>query len=180
MAAEHHNPIAPAPEGPVGRQLCEKNPLLKLLILATIALMPATASASTVFSDATLSLANYTVTPGLATGGASIITANCPTCGPTGGQALEVTGLFPNAPVPPSTVDTALAVLLNNSFIYTPSVEGAITSLSASVDRNLSVNIALTGGGNSFHPTFLQDGVLYLASISASGLNCPSGACATS
>ena len=84
MAAEHHNPIALASEGSVT--------LRKLLLLATIALIPATASAGTVFSDPTLNIANYTVTPGLATGGASIIAANCPTCGPTSGQALEITG----------------------------------------------------------------------------------------
>ena len=167
MAAEHHNPIALASEGSVT--------LRKLLLLATIALIPATASAGTVFSDPTLSIANYTVTPGLATGGASIIAANCPTCGPTSGQALEITGLFPNTPAPPGSVDTVLAVLLNNSFIYTPSTQGAITSLSATVDKNLSVDIPLTGGGNSFHPTILQDGVLYMASISGPALNNPPG-----
>src|SRR5277367_4913611 len=159
MAAEHHTPIARRPEGPATMR--------KLLLLATIALLPATASASTIFTDNTFSdLGSYTKTVGLETGGASIAAAQCPTCGPTSGPALQITGTFPNAPVPPATLDTALEVLLNPAFSYNPSTQGAITSLSASVDKNLSVNIALTGGGNTFHPTILQGGVLYVASIS--------------
>ena len=131
----------------------------KLLLLATIALLPATASAGTIFTDSTFSdLASYSITPGLVNGGASIVAAQCPTCGPTSGPALQITGTFPNAPVPPSTVDTALQVLLNPAFVYTPSTQGAITSLSATVDKNLSVNIALTGAGNSFHPTIERAG----------------------
>jgi hypothetical protein len=171
MAAEHHNPIARAPEGPATMR--------KLLLLATIALLPATASASTIFTDNTFSdLGSYTKTVGLLTGGASIAAAQCPTCGPTSGPALQITGTFPNAP-PTGDLYTAVEALLNPSFTYTPSTQGAITSLSASVDKNLSVNIALTGGGNSFHPTIEQDGVLYVASVAGPGLNCPTGACAT-
>jgi hypothetical protein len=171
MAAEHHNPIVRRPKGPTA--------LRKLLLLATVALLPATASASTVFTDNTFSdLGSYTQTVGLLTGGASIAAAQCPTCGPTSGPALQITGTFPNPPPPPlGTLDTAVEVLLNPSFTYTPSVQGAITSLS--VDKNLSVNIALTGGGNTFHPTIEQGGVLYVASVSGPGLNCPTGACAT-
>ena len=86
---------------------------------------------------------------------------------------------IPERACPPATLDTALEVLLNPAFSYNPSTQGAITSLSASVDKNLSVNIALTGGGNTFHPTILQGGVLYVASVSGPGLNCPTGACAT-
>jgi hypothetical protein len=180
MAEEHLNPIARAQEGPVSRQQGETAPMRKLLLLATIALLPATASAGTVFTDNTFSdLASYTITPGLLTGGASIAAAQCPTCGPTNGPALQITGTFPNAPSPPGALDTAVEVLLNPSFTYTPSTQGAITSLSASVDKNLSVNIALTGGGNTFHPTIEQDGVLYVASLAGPALNCPTGACAT-
>jgi hypothetical protein len=179
MAEEHHTPIARAPEGPVSRHLRETTPIRKLLLLATIALLPATASAGTVFTDDTFSdLASYTITPGLVNGGASIAAAQCPTCGPTSGPALQITGTFPNAP-PAGDLYTAVEALLNPSFTYTPSTQGAITSLSASVDKNLSVNIALTGGGNTFHPTIEQDGVLYVASVAGPGLNCPTGACAT-
>jgi hypothetical protein len=171
MAAEHHNPIARLPEGSAH--------LRKLLLLATIALLPATASAGTVFTDDTFSdLASYSVTPGLVNGGASIAAVQCPTCGPTSGAALQITATFPNAP-PPAGLFTTVEVLINPAFLYGPATLGTITSLSASVDKNLSVNIALTGGGNTFHPTILQDGVLYVASITGPALNCPTVACAT-
>ena len=151
----------------------------KLLLVATIALLPITAQAGTLFTDTTFSdLTEYTAQFGLLSGGASIGAAQCATCGPTSGAALEITGTFPNAPAP-GDLNTAVEVLANPNFTYTPLIQGAITSLSASVDKNLSVNIALTGGGNSFHPTILQDGVLYVASISGPALDCPSGACAT-
>ena len=149
----------------------------KLWLLAIVALLPATASAGTIFTDATMPIGSYTITTGLVNGGASIIAANCPTCGPTSGQALEVSGVFPNAPVPPSTVDTALLVLLNPSFSYNPTTQGAITSLSASVDKNLSVDVPGTGFGNTFRPTIFQDGVFYVAMISGPTLDCPP--CAT-
>jgi hypothetical protein len=163
----------------MARKLMLTAAIRKLSLFATIAVLPATASAGTVFTDDTFSdLASYTITPGLANGGASIASAQCPTCGPTSGPALQITATFPNAPPSPDLYTTVEA-LLNPSFIYNPATLGAITSLSASVDKNLSVNIALTGGGNTFHPTILQDGVLYVASISGPGLNCPTAACAT-
>jgi hypothetical protein len=165
MAAEHHNRIVRRPEGPATMRM--------LLLLATIALLPIAASAGTIFTDSALSLTNYTVTTGLVNGSATIVPLNCPNCGPTNGPALEITGTFPNAPVSPSTVDTALAVLINNTFTYNPTTQGAITSLSASVDKNLSVNIVGNGFGNTFRPTILQDGVLYVAQISGPTLNCP-------
>jgi hypothetical protein len=136
------------------------------------------AQAGTVFTDTTFSdLTDYQTLIGLESGG-SIAAAQCPTCGPTSGAALEITGTFPNTPAP-GDLNTTVEVLTNPNFTYSPSVQGAITSLSASVDKDLSVNIALTGGGNSFHPTILQDGVLYVASISGPALNCPTAACAT-
>ena len=58
-------------------------------------------------------------------------------CGNPSGLGLQITGTFANAPPPPDLF-TAVEVLINNAFLYTPSVQGAITSLSASVDKNLS------------------------------------------
>jgi hypothetical protein len=77
------------------------------------------------------------------TGGATIGAARCSSHGPTSGAALEITGTFPNAPAAPGDLNTAVEVLTNPNFTYTPLIQGAITSLSASVDKNLSVNIAL-------------------------------------
>ena len=104
-------------------------------------------------------------------GGASIVGVQCAGCG-NPGQGLQVTGTFPNAP-PPSGVDTAVAVFMNTSFTYNPTTQGAITNLSASVDKNLLVNFNGTGFGNTFRPTILQGGVFYVAPISGPALNCP-------
>jgi hypothetical protein len=157
---------------------------LSKLLLSTaillIAALPFAASAGTVvFTDNTFSdLASYSTTLGLVNGGASIVAATCTTCGETSGPALQITSTFPNAP-PPGDLFTTVEVLLNPGFVYTPSTEGAITNFTASVNKDLGVNIALTGGGNSFHPTIEQDGVLYVASIAGPGLNCQTGACST-
>ena len=159
MAAEHHDLIVRAPEG--------ATTIRKLLLVATIALLPATASAgSTIFTDGTFNLAGYSISPQFLTGtGTTLSTAQCPNCGNPSGQGLQLIGTFPTDPVPAGSIDTAAEVLINNAFLYTPSTQGAITSLSASVDKNLLINIALTGAGNTFRPTILQDGVYYVASL---------------
>jgi PEP-CTERM motif len=147
----------------------------KLLLTLALATFPFAASAGTVFTDNTFSdLGSYSITMGLVNGGASIAASTCATCSPTSGPALQITSTFPNTPTPPD-IFTTVEVLLNPSFVYTPSTEGAITNLTASVDKNLSVNIVLTGAGNTFHPTIEQDGILYVASISGPKLNNPPG-----
>ena len=97
----------------------------------------APASAGTIFTDGTFDLAGYIATAGLLNGGASIAAVPCVNCGNPSGLGLQITGTFPNAPPSPDLF-TAVEVLINNAFLYTPSVQGAITSLSASVDKNLS------------------------------------------
>jgi PEP-CTERM motif len=147
----------------------------RILLTLALAAWPFAASRGAVFTDNTFSdLASYSITMGLVNGGASIAASTCATCGPTSGQALQITSTFPNTPPPPD-IYTTVEVLLNPSFVYTPSAEGAITNFTASVDKNLSVNIVLTGAGNTFHPTIEQDGVLYVASIPGPALNNPPG-----
>jgi hypothetical protein len=107
-------------------------------VTAVLALAAATpASAGTIFIDGTFDLTGYSATVGLVNGGASIAALQCPYCGNPNGLGLQITGTFANAPPPPDLF-TAVEVLINNAFLYTPSVQGAITSLSASVDKNLS------------------------------------------
>ena len=53
---------------------------------------------------------------------------------------------------------------INTTCSYNPSAR-AIASISASVDKDLSTSEAVTGFGNSFHPTIEQDGAFYVASI---------------
>jgi len=50
--------------------------------------------------------------------------------------------------------------LVNNSFQYNPLTQGIVSSIDASVDKNLTVS-----GPNTFRPLIEQDGVFYLAAI---------------
>ena len=59
---------------------------------------------------------------------------------------------------------------INTTCSYNPSAR-AIASISASVDKDLSTSEAVTGFGNSFHPTIEQDGAFYVASIPGPTLN---------
>jgi hypothetical protein len=54
---------------------------------------------------------------------------------------------------PPPVVLTGAETIINNGFSYDPSTRGPITSISASVDKNLGVNIQGSGFGNTFRPT---------------------------
>jgi hypothetical protein len=153
-------------------------PIVLGLLASTVLIGPHAKASPVTFSDGTFNLAGYSISTGLENGGASSTPTQCSNCGNPSGLGLQIAGDFPNAPTPPNLF-TTVQVLLNNAFIYTPSTQGAITNLSAFTDKNLSVDIALTGGGNTFHPTVLQGGVLYVDSIAGPGLNCPAGACST-
>ncbi len=148
--------------------------------IATVALVAAPAfGAPVVFQDSTFNLGvGYSIEPGLQTDGASTATVQCATCG-NPGTAVQFTATFPNTPSPPGAIDTSVTTLVFNPFTYNPSTQGAVTAIAASIDKNLGVNIALTGGGNTFHPTIVQGGVDYVASIAGPGLNCPISACQT-
>ena len=71
--------------------------------------------------------------------------------------------------MPDSTSGLAEGALgvINKTFIYNPSTQGMILSISASVDKNLETSlpnaINLT---NTFRPLIEQDGHIYLAAIS--------------
>jgi hypothetical protein len=137
-------------------------------VTAILAMAGATpAAAGTIFTDGTFNLANYQTSPQFLTGtGTSLAPIQCTSCG-NPGFALQVTATFPNAPVPPATFDFAEQAFVNLSFLYNPTTQGAITSLFASVDKNLSVNqpSGPTPFANTFHPTIEQGGIFYFASI---------------
>jgi len=139
------------------------------LALAALAL-PLAAHASTItFSDATFNLANYTPTPNV-TNGAIGTATQCATCGNLG-NALE---FFVIAPL----IQEALYTqgFAGNAFIYNPQTQGPLASISASVDKNVTVDFAANNFGSSFHPFILQNGIYYFASIPGAPLNYPNGA----
>ena len=93
--------------------------------------------------------------------GVTVTIQQCATCG-NPGQALQVI-IFPE--------NTGLVIdigLVNTTFVYNPKTQGAITSIDASIDKDLSYSqstpLTITSG-NNFRPLVEQDGVFYLAQI---------------
>jgi hypothetical protein len=122
------------------------------------------AHADTVFTDTTFNLTNYSTTVFTSTG-ATAAASQCPTCG-NPGSALEIDMSFPTGN---SAADLGV---VNNTFSYDPLTQGAITSISASVDKDLTLNSS-SGGGDTFHPMIEQDGNYYIAAIAGVGLSGP-------
>jgi hypothetical protein len=125
-----------------------------------------------VFSDGTFTPANYGTAftylqnPGTDTA----VWSQCASCG-NPNQALQ---LLINETTGGGTYNTTevLTGILNTTFTYNPSTQGAITSISASVDKDFTVNIALSFN-NTFRPMIEQDGNYYVAGIAGPVLNGP-------
>jgi len=133
-----------------------------ILVLAVLCVAAVPAFADTVFTDSTMSLGSYTAQgPFVTSGMATVTSSNCNTCGDPG-KALQVTVNFFSA----AATDVGF---VNNSFNYNPTTQGHITSISASVDKDLTSN-ATNGSGSTFHPLIEQDGNFYIASIVGPGL----------
>ena len=131
--------------------------------------MAAPAMANLTFTDGTFDPANYTATVVFLTDPAnsSFVSGQCTVCGnPPGlGQFFSM-----NVTTTPAGVLFGAETLINNGFSYDPSTQGPITSITASVDKNLGVNIQ-SSGGNTFRPTIEQGGVFYAAAIPGPTLN---------
>jgi hypothetical protein len=122
------------------------------------------ASADVVFTDGTFNLlSNYAVTE-FNSGFTSVTDAQCATCG-NPGQALQI---ISNVAPPGTTANYALG-FVNNNFSYNPGTQGAISTISASVDKDITVNSQGTLG-STFRPLIKQDGNFYLAAITGTGL----------
>jgi hypothetical protein len=145
-----------------------------VLAFTAMVLGAAPAFAAALFSDNTFALGNYSASPNFSSDpSASITYLQCASCG-NPGNALQFT----------STMTVAGTILLaqglvNTGFSYNPLTQGAIASISASVDKNISVDFAGVGIGNTFRPTIEQNGIFYLAAIPGTpfnGPNAPAGA----
>ena len=118
-------------------------------VLASCLALPAFADSIT-FSDGTFNLANYsgsTYSVGL-TRSAS----QCASCG-NPGSALQVAVTGNGA----STENYSQA-FVNSTFTYNPLTQGAITTINASVDKNVTATFA-ESFTNTFRPTIFQDGI---------------------
>ena len=113
-----------------------------------------------IFNDSTFNLSSYSLTPAFTSSGSSISAAQCGSCGDPG-SGLQFTSTLA------STAAGASAELgaVNNSFTYAPLTQGAVLSISASVDKNLTFSGSAVHG-NIFWPTIEQDGKYYLATVS--------------
>ena len=114
---------------------------------------------SFVFTDSTFDLANYSFAgPYTNDAAASITPSQCSSCG-NPGQALQIIAWLPNAG------DKVAEGFVNNTFTYDPSTQGAITSIDASVDKDLSADQNFNST-NTFRPLIEQNGIFYMAAIS--------------
>ena len=133
------------------------------IALALVA-YPVAASASTVtFTDSAFNLADYSESP-LYASGMYVTYGSCSVCGGPG-NALTIVGTS----IDPVAASASLA-FINTNFVYNPAA-GAITSISASVDKNLITSQSVTRFGDTFHPTIEQGGNFYVASVSGPTLS---------
>jgi uncharacterized protein (TIGR03437 family) len=121
---------------------------------------PAAVCANVVFSDSTFNLSSYTLTPTFYSPGSSIAAAQCGSCGDPG-SGLQFTSTLTSGAAGASAELGAV----NNSFTYAPLTQGAVLSISVSVDKNLTFSGSAVHG-NIFWPTIQQDGKYYLATVS--------------
>jgi hypothetical protein len=157
---------------------CIMKKIAFLSFLATLATTATsvTASASSIsffdgsFTTATLSAlyesdaANMTATA-----------SACTTCGNPNGPGLQIIANFgPNAAAGPNNgLPQATFAVTETTWTYNPAVQGAITSINASVDKTFSSTEVGDGIGNSFRPLIEQDNNFYLATIPGPTLNGP-------
>jgi hypothetical protein len=124
------------------------------------------APADILFSDSTFNPGNYnnfSATPNRDPGVTSTY-GQCQSCG-NPGQALQAVVSIP------VTAGGAFVGFLNNTFVYNPQTEGAILSLSASVDKDLTLNRSTTYFASYFYPLIEQGGSFYIASIAGGTIN---------
>jgi hypothetical protein len=146
-----------------------------------IAVSTFAASASTVLTDGTFSNVTATSTFAGTGSGGSFVTdpgttvtlapSACTSCG-NPGAALQ--GNFD------STISTAIGAItagggyIDNLLHYTPSIAGAIFSINASADKDVTVTgISGTQEGNSLRILIQQNGNYYLAAISEPAWTAP-------
>jgi hypothetical protein len=143
-----------------------------LLLMAVLCLSSAPALADSIFSDSTFNPANYTTTtPFTSDSSVSLTSGQCASCG-NPGLGLELVGASNGTLL---TVGTGASDILyvNNTFSYDPATQGSITSISASVDKDLTASYSGSISapiGNMFRPLIEQDGLYYLAAIAGPGI----------
>lgn len=131
------------------------------------------AKADVVFTDNTFNLSNYNTTTPFATDPSiSIAVTQCATCGFGSTAGLQTIATLTSTPGQESAGET----LVNTTFHYNPSVQGAITSIDGSVEKDIFTSLTGTGFGNAFRLTIEQGGVFYLDPIPGLSFTGPNSA----
>jgi len=142
-----------------------KHAIVGFAALTALVAAPRLAAANVVFTDQTFTLANYTPTPTYTSGGATGSYTQCASCG-NPGQALQFSATFGNG------AEEYAQGLVNTGFLYNPTTQGPVYSISASVDKDFTSPYTGTFG-NSFRPLIAQGGNYYIDVIPGPALNGP-------
>jgi len=127
------------------------------LFMAGLCVSSVTAFAATVvFTDGTFNLSNYSTTA-VFKSAASISLDQCISCG-NPGNALQIIGTWVTGT---GIFDVGF---VNKTFSYDPKAQGAVATISASVDKNVISSVSLLTA-SVFHPLIEQDGIYYLAAV---------------
>lgn len=128
-------------------------------IAVALVACPVAASASVVtFTDDVFNRADYNTMSLYASGMDVIPVFQCGLCG-NPGSSLWVAGISTTEHGASSTA------FINKNFAYNPVAAGAVASISVSVDKDLSTLDRLVGFGDTFYPTIVQGGNVYMATI---------------
>ena len=140
-------------------------------LAAGLILAAPAARADAIFTDSTFS--DYTLGFAASSGNATFTSAECTVCGDPG-AALRLT-------ITNSDGSSFGGAVINPLFTYNPQTQGSIASISASVDKNLTVVAPPEYSfGNTFRPVIEQDGEFYTAVLfGASASVPPAGSTAT-
>lgn len=136
-----------------------------LLAMACLA-VPTGAFANAIFTDATFAPADYSTVLAFSNDvNNSYSVAQCPSCG-NPGQALEL--IINEADGGGTSSPSEYIGVINTTFTYDPATDGAIESIGASVDKDITDNVVGTLG-NFFRPIIEQDGDIYVYAAGISG-----------
>jgi hypothetical protein len=152
---------------------------LSMSLVALVAAAPVSASAATVtFQDSTFTNTSLGFLYASDAHNSTLHEGRCTNCGDPGAGYLitanfnsRATGNPANGPS--DTLPQATFGIIENSFTYNPSTQGAITSINASVDKSFSTTENGAGIGNTFRLLIEQDNNFYLASIVGSTVTGP-------
>jgi len=127
------------------------------------------ASAAVIFSDGTFSDFTSSILYNPPANGYTATAVQCSSCGDPN-QALDITI---NEPTGAGAGAAALTIgVIENAFTYNPATQGAIMSISSSVDKDFGVNVA-EGFNNTFRLVIEQGGNFYAAPTSGTAFTGP-------